>query len=90
MALIESEDLSANPEAEGSLGAEFGEETEVEPNLPKWFGEDGEWIHGTEEDVEAPVPVCAVCGGDILPGGLICANCAAISTKESLASDEEE
>ena len=90
VALIESEDLSANPEAEGSLGAEFGEETEVEPNLPKWFGEDGEWIHGTEDDAEAPVPVCAVCGGDILPGGLICANCAAISTKESLASDEEE
>ena len=53
VALIESEDLAADPEAEGSLGAEFGEEAEVEPNLPKWFGEDGEWIHGIEEHLEA-------------------------------------
>jgi len=36
------------------------------------------------------VPVCAVCGGDIHPGGLICANCAAVSAYESLASEEEE
>ena len=28
VALIESEDMSADPEAEGSLGAEFGEEAE--------------------------------------------------------------
>ena len=90
VALIESEDLAADPEAEGSLGAEFGEEAEVEPNLPKWFGEDGEWIHGIEEHLEAPVPVCAVCGGDILPGGLVCANCAATSPYESIASEEEE
>ena len=90
VALIESEDMSADPEAEGSLGAEFGEEAEVEPNLPKWFGEDGEWIYGIEEHLEAPVPVCAVCGGDIHPGGLICANCAAVSAYESLASEEEE
>ena len=90
VALIESEDMSADPEAEGSLGAEFGEEAEVEPNLPKWFGEDGEWIYGIEEHLEAPVPVCAVCGGDIPPGGLICANCAAVSAYESLASEEEE
>ena len=90
VALIESEDLAADPEAEGSLGAEFGEEAEVEPNLPKWFGEDGEWIHGIEEHLEAPVPVCAVCGGGILPGGLVCANCAATSPYESIASEEEE
>lgn len=90
VALIESEDLSADPEAEGSLGAEFGEEAELEPNLPKWFGEDGEWIYGIEEHLEAPVPVCAVCGGDIPPGGLICGNCAAVSAYESLASEEEE
>ena len=90
VALIESEDLAADPEAEGSLGAEFGEEAEVEPNLPKWFGEDGEWIHGIEEHLGAPVPVCAVCGGDILPGGLVCADCAATSPYESLASEEEE
>ena len=90
VALIESEDLAADPEAEGSLGAEFGEEAEVEPNLPKWFGEDGEWIHGIEEHLEAPVPVCAVCGGDILPGGLVCANCATTSPYESIASEEEE
>lgn len=90
VALIESEDLGADPEAEGSLGAEFGEEAEVEPNLPKWFGEDGGWIHGIEEHLEAPVPVCAVCGGDILPGGLVCADCAAASPYESIASEEEE
>ena len=90
VALIVSEDLSADPEAEGSLGAEFGEEAEVEPNLPKWFGEDGEWIYGIGEELEAPVPVCAVCGGDIPPGGLICANCAATSAYDSLASEEEE
>ena len=90
VALVVSEDLSADPEAEGSLGAEFGEEAEVEPNLPKWFGEDGEWIYGIGEQLEAPVPVCAVCGGDIPPGGLICANCAATSAYDSLASEEEE
>ena len=90
VALIESEDLEADPEAEGSLGAEFGEEAEVEPNLPKWFGEDGEWIYGVGEQLEAPVPVCAVCGGDIPLGGLICANCAAASAYEPLASEEEE
>jgi len=62
----------------------------VEPNLPKWFGEDGEWIHGIEENLEVPVPVCAVCGKDIPSGGLICVNCAETSAYESVASEEEE
>ena len=75
-ALIESEDESANPEQSGSLGAEFGEEAELEPNLPRWFGEDGEWIHGTEQGWLAPVPICAICGGDIPEGALICKQCA--------------
>ena len=52
--------------------AEFGEEAEVEPNLPKWFGEDGEWIYGVQKDMVAPVPICAICGGDIPKRALIC------------------
>ena len=32
--MIESEDPTSDPEDSGSLGAEFGEEAEVEPNLP--------------------------------------------------------
>ena len=87
-AMIESEDPTSDPEDSGSLGAEFGEEAEVEPNLPKWFGEDGEWIYGVQEDMVAPVPICAICGGDIPKGALICRSCA--ESQPLVSSDEEE
>lgn len=87
-AMIESEDPTSDPEDSGSLGAEFGEEAEVEPNLPKWFGEDGEWIYGVQEDMVAPVPICAICGGDIPKGALICRSCA--ESQPLVSGDEEE
>ena len=87
-AMIESEDPTSDPEDSGSLGAEFGDEAEVEPNLPKWFGEDGDWIHGVQEEMVAPVPICAICGGDIPKGGLICRTCA--ESQPLVSGDEEE
>ena len=88
IAMIESEDPTSDPEDSGSLGAEFGEEAEVEPNLPKWFGEDGDWIHGVQEDMVAPVPICAICGGDIPKGALICRSCA--ESQPLVSGGEEE
>ena len=87
--LIESDNPEADPEESGSMGAEFGEESEVEPNLPRWFGEDGDWIHGVPKGVATPVPICAICGTDIIQGALICQDCAE-SRADPISNAEEE
>ena len=48
---------------------------ELEPNLPRWFEQDGEWIHGTEQGWLAPKESVPSAEGIFPEGALICKQC---------------